>query len=115
MLVLRVYIHSLRRGFDLIGFEFNGQQYRSINEFCLKNNISCSKVYKLRRNYRRAQKDILVAIRWVLGIEVRSCSETLTDMGIRERELAYLRQLKHKAKQRGVNRHRALEIINMGI
>lgn len=99
----------------MIGFEFNGQQYRSQRDFCIKNQISYSKFKRLRRTYRRAQKDVQVAVRWILGLEVRSSSETLTDMGVRERDMAYLRQLKYKAKRREESRQRALEIINMGI
>ena len=81
-------------------FVFNGIQYRSLKEFCLMFNLSYSKARRLCRHYIRANKDPVVAIKWLLGIEKRSYSEPKTQMYFHDLELSEDRQRDFIEKQR---------------
>lgn len=97
----------------MLTFEYNGVTYRSQRAFCITHHVSYNIFKRLRRTYKRAKKDILVAVRWILGIEQKSKKEALTYEGERERELARFRKIKYKAKKREEIRLKVLKIINM--
>lgn len=93
------------------GFEFSGVRYRSQREFCIKNKVSYDTFKRLRRTYQRAKKDILIAVKWILGIELKPKSEQKTSLGYRDRDLARYRKIAYKKKQKEKVLSRVYEII----
>lgn len=59
-------------------FIVNGKEYRSMRVACRELKCSYQKVRRLCRHYVRAQKDPAVAIKWALGLEIRSANEQKT-------------------------------------
>ena len=81
-------------------FIFQNTEYRSIRECCKKLGLSYSKVKRLTRHYKRAQKDPSVAISWALGLERIPITEPKTFLYQDDLIKSNDRQIKFKERVR---------------
>ncbi len=79
-------------------FNFDGKEYRSLRVCCSELGVSYQKLRRLCRHYVRASQDSAVAIRWLLGIEVRSWNEPKTEHYSQDLQKSKERQWRFKDK-----------------
>lgn len=82
----------------MYSFTYKGCEYRSLKECCDALNISYQKVRRLCRHYVRARTNPQLAIKWSLGIEVRSWNEPKTEHYNQDLQKSRERQWKFKEK-----------------
>ena len=82
-------------------FEVNGKSYDSMSDFCKKTGIRYGRMFRLCRQYLRAQKDPAVAAKWLLGLEpLNKAKEPKTLIYIKDKDLSYARQIEFLARRR---------------
>ena len=81
-------------------FDYNGECYRSIKDFCERTGTDYWAMRRLCRKYIRASRDPAVAAAWLLGDEKLSfATEPRTPAYMRDLELNKLRQLESYARR----------------
>ena len=81
-------------------FDYNGECYASMRDFCRRNGVGYARIQHLRRKYKRAWDDPAVAAAWALGHErIDYVSEEKSPVYARDLELAYCRSVDYAARK----------------
>ena len=81
-------------------FDYRGECYASLRDFCRRNGVDYARMLRLRRRYLRAWEDPAVAAAWILGHEaIDYVNEPKSPVYGRDLEMAYCRSLEHEARR----------------